>query len=78
MIKEMRPIDFPEANGKLLGKGETIDLPVCFTADGNVCSCWHIPFIKRLKLIFSGRVYLVVKGKTHPPLWIDTSVFKKG
>ena len=77
MKQEMYPVNFPEANGKLVGNHLDVkDIPVCFTADGNVCSCWYIPFIKRLKLIFIGQVYLVVKGKTHPPLWIDTEVFK--
>jgi hypothetical protein len=71
----VKPIKFQQANGVLTGTGGIEDLPVCRTTDGNVCSCWHIPFWKRIQILFLGRVFLVVKGKTHPPLWIDTKAF---
>lgn len=73
----VEPIMFPQANGMLHGNRPTNDLPVCRTVEGYTCSCWHIPLWKRIKLVWSGNVYLVVKGTTHPPLWIDTEVVWK-
>ena len=72
---ETIPVTFPEANGTLHGRDDVNDLPVCRTTDGNTCSCWKLPIRKRIGLLFTGRVYLVVRGKTHPPLWIDTEAF---
>lgn len=72
---ETVPITFAEANSTLYGTGDVRDLPVCRTVDGNVCSCWKIPLRKRLSVLCTGRVYLVVRGSTHPPLWIDTDAF---
>ena len=77
MNNEIRPVKFPEANGTLCGTGDVKDLPVCHTVDGNVTSCWYIPWWKRVKLLLTGKIYLVVKGRTHPPLWIDTKAFER-
>ena len=74
---ESGPVAFPQANGVLHGNRETKDLPVCRTPDGMVCSCWRIPLWKRIKLLWKGNVWLVVKGTTQPPLWVDTEVFWK-
>ena len=74
--KEMAPVFFPQANGMLFGNRVVNDLPVCRT-DGRVVSCWQVPPWKRVKLLFSGRIWLVVKGTTQPPLWIDTEVIWK-
>lgn len=71
------PIMFPQANGMLHGNRPTNDLPVCRTVEGYTCSCWHIPLWKRIKLLWTGNVYLAVKGTTQPPLWIDTEVVWK-
>lgn len=71
------PILFRQANGTLHGNRDTNDLPVARTAESNTVSCWHIPLWKRIKLLWTGNVWLVVKGPTHPPLWIDTEVFWK-
>jgi len=73
---ETRPVKFKQANWVLKGPDGVEDLPVCHTDDGNVCSCWRIPWIKRLKVLLTGRVFLVVRGHTHPPLWIDTECFE--
>lgn len=74
--KETKPVFFPQANGVLHGNRPAEDLPVCRT-DGMVVSCWHVPLWKRIRLLFSGRIWLVVKGTTQPPLWIDTEVIWK-
>ena len=73
---DIEPVDFPQANGKLTGNADTKDLPVCRT-DNIVVSCWHVSFWKRFKILVTGKLWLVVKGKTQPPLWIDTEVFWK-
>jgi len=77
MKKETRPISFKEANTTLKGREGVDDLPVHFNGE-NVTSCWRIPFSKRIKVLLTGRIYLVVRGKTHPPLWIDTEAFTRG
>ena len=72
--RETEPVIFRQANGTLNGNRTTKDLPVCRTEENFTVSCWKIPFWKRVKLLANGRVWLVVKGPTHPPLWIDTEV----
>jgi len=72
----IEPVNFPQANGKLTGNADTKDLPVCRT-DNLVVSYWRVPFWKRLKILVTGKVWLVVKGKTQPPLWICTEVIWK-
>lgn len=76
-FKDCEPITFPLANGTMHGTNDVHDLPVCRTIDGYVVSCWKIPFIKRILLLFSGRIYLVVRGSNHPPVYVDTDVFEK-
>lgn len=59
----------------------TCDLPVCKTKlDGEdvVVSCWVVgSMIDRIKMLFTGRVYLVCKGHTHPPLYVEVDIFDK-
>lgn len=72
MKDEVKPIAFKQANDTLLGGliEDCEDLPVF--KDGHlVISCWRVPVWKRLVLLFTGRVWLVVRGKTHPPLFIE-------
>jgi hypothetical protein len=73
-VKEVKPIMFREANSVLRGAGDVIDLPIHNNGE-NVTSCWKFPLVKRLRVLLTGRVYLVVKGRTHPPLWIDSVAF---
>lgn len=75
-MKETKPIMFKEANDVLYGwPKDIVDLPV-YRNDEQVISCWKIPLIRRLKLLFTGRVYLHVLGKTHPPVCIETDAFE--
>jgi len=62
MENETKPINFRKMNGVLAGGKGVDDLPVCFTNDGNVCSCWRIPWRKRWRVLLTGRVFLVVQG----------------
>jgi hypothetical protein len=77
-MKETKPIRFKEANGMLYGNNGVFDLPVCRTIEGNTCSCWRIPLARRLRVLLTGCVYRVVKGPTHPPLYIETGAFHNG
>ena len=47
------------------------DLPVY--TDGKQCvSCWKMSFKERIKVLFTGRVWLGVIGhRTQPPVWLD-------
>jgi len=75
-MKETIPIMFREATGILRGGSKDIlDLPV-YRNDEQVISCWKIPIMRRLRVLFTGRVYLHVLGKTHPPLCIETDAFE--
>lgn len=75
-MNEITPIDFKEANAILKGgKGEG-DMYIHDDGEG-LLSCWKIPLHQRLKLLFSGKIYLCVKGKKHPPVWLDTEGLEK-
>jgi hypothetical protein len=78
MDLEVKPVTFDRANSTLRGGliENCEDLPV-YKDELCTVSCWKIPLLKRIQLLFTGVVWLVVKGKTHPPLYIETTVFKK-
>jgi len=68
------PIEFKEANTTLRGSGDVRDLPVY--ADGEiVISCWKIPFRRRIKLFFSGRIFVCALSATHPPIFVETEIY---
>jgi len=69
-MKEIQPIPFSEHNHCLFGFGDIEDLPVLRTKD-RVISCWSIPFLKRIKLLFTGKIWFCAKGTTHPPMFIE-------
>jgi len=76
-MKATIPIHFKEANNTLYSTTDDSDvksLPV-FKDGEHIVSCWRIPFWKRFKVLFTGKVWLVVRGNSHPPLWIDTECF---
>lgn len=72
----MKTIKFKEAN-KELTKPKNMTDKKCGSLwvfnDGKQCiSCWKVPFWKRVKMLFHGKVWLsVVSGNTQPPVWID-------
>jgi len=72
----MLPITFKESNRKLYAPSEEgccskIPLPVW--TDGTQCvSCWKCSFLERLKILFTGRVWVSVRsGETQPPMWVE-------
>ena len=79
----MLPIKFKEAN-KNLAKPKGMTDEECGSlwvfSDGKQCiSCWKVPFWKRIKMLFHGKVWLSIRtGSTQPPCWIDvdSTVFK--
>jgi hypothetical protein len=72
---ETKPVDFDESNGVLFGMNGVEGLPI-YRDEKYTISCWHIPFWKRIKLLFTGNVWLRVEGQSHPPLWIDIECFE--
>lgn len=66
----MKPIYFPQST-KELQKNGCLPLPVW--SDGKQCvSCWKPTFIERLKILFTGKVWLgVVSGTTQPPVFVS-------
>ena len=78
----MKPINFKESNKNLLKPesmkdGECGSLPVY--NDGVYCiSCWKLSFRERIKLLFSGKIWLWVWfGDTQPPVCLEaTNPFK--
>lgn len=75
-MKETKPIMFKEANDVMYGTSrDIVDLPV-YRNDEQIISCRRIPILRRLRVLFTGRVYLHVLGKTHPPVCIETDAFE--
>ena len=67
------PVDFIGANTSLTSGGNenTFDLPV-FRDGGRVVSCWRIPFWRRFRVFVTGKIWVCIKGNTHPPLYVET------
>ena len=76
-MRETKPVQFKQANDVLLG-GDTgaADLPI-FRGEQHVVSCWRLPWIRRVRVLLTGCVYLVVQGKTHPPVYVETDEFRR-
>jgi hypothetical protein len=62
----MKPVDFKQSN-IVLGKNqpEYLDLPV-FTNDEMTVSCWKLTWRERLKLLFTGRLWLTQLNFSQP------------
>lgn len=83
----MKPIPFNEANKVLTapvqgatteGTAHKID-PLHVFTDGQMCiSCWQPTWRERLKILFSGKVWLfIISGSTQPPVAVvSDSPFK--
>lgn len=65
----LKPIDFPEANKKYVGKNMG-DLPT--HSDGeSIISIWKAPIIARLRFLLTGKINLCIKGASQPPVWLS-------
>lgn len=79
----MKPIDFSQSTKVLqrpstMAESECQSLPVW--NDGKQCvSCWKATFKERVKILFTGKVWLgVLSGKTQPPVFVTgENVFEK-
>ena len=79
------PCKFPEANRNLTQPDNMTDEEcgsLWVYTDGNQCvSCWQLTWRQRLRLLFSGKIWLgVLSGYTQPPVWLTCAdtVFAKG
>lgn len=62
------PVDFEQANKKLTGRTPDVSDLLVHDNGTSVMSCWKIPFWARIKIVFTGKIFLAIKGKTHPPV----------
>jgi len=69
----MNPVGFKESNQTLKAPSDMPsckDLPVF--SNGEMCiSCWRLSWKERLIALVWGRAWLLVWGKTHPPVSIN-------
>jgi len=55
----MIPIKFPEQNCTYAkNQKEYLPLPTFKSIDGEVISCWKLTFFERIKLLFTGKLWL--------------------
>lgn len=74
----MKPKQFREANGTLLGgpaaqygtDKDVEDLPV-YRGAGETISCWSASLWERLRILITGKVYLRIAAQTHPPVSVE-------
>lgn len=72
----MKPIDFPQST-KVLQRPSSMTenecSPLHVWSDGKQCvSCWKPSFIERLKILFTGNVWIgVLSGGTQPPIFVS-------
>lgn len=72
----MKPIDFSQST-KILQRPSTMPESECQSlpvwSDGKQCvSCWKPTFKERVKILFTGKVWLgVLSGKTQPPVFVS-------
>ena len=65
---EMKPTVFKEQNNIYTGVN-CGELPV-LKLDDQIISKWELSFFERIKLLFTGAVWLGVAGKQQPPVYI--------
>lgn len=73
----MEPVRFSRYNEELLADDPSIKpLPVlaCTYPDNTteIISCWKPTFWERLKVLFTGKVFVHILCKQHPPLYVST------
>ena len=55
----MKPIEFPGCNIVYAkDQREYLPLPAQRGSEGEVISCWKLGFLERLKVLFTGKMYL--------------------
>jgi hypothetical protein len=73
----MRPVEFKQANKNLLPPSK-VDVPcksLPVFSNGRQCvSCWQLTLLERVKILFTGKIWLGVLGKTQPPLYLEVTI----
>ena len=55
----MKPIEFPQQTHVLAkNQPQYLPLPVYIESDGTVVSCWKLTMRERIRLLFTGRLWL--------------------
>ena len=55
----MVPVEFPEQNTVIAkGQPEYLGLPAYLGPDGHMVSCWRLSVWERIKILFTGRLWL--------------------
>lgn len=71
----MNVIDFKEVNTVYAeNQPEYLQLPAHKTRDGEVISCWNLSFTERLRVLFTGKLWLQVLTFNSPlqPLLLNS------
>lgn len=71
----MKPIHFDEANTVYAkNQPEYLPLPAHKTEDGMVTSCWRLSLKERIRMLITGRVYVMQLTFNRPlqPLLVST------
>lgn len=67
----MKPINFKEKNVTYVKNG-CKDLPA-FKTEDKIISKWKMSILERLKVIFTGCIWLIIQGNAHPPVCLTVS-----
>lgn len=74
----MKPIKFHKECGEATGEG-CEPLPYLATHEEDIeidsfTTCWKMNFIERLRALFTGRIYCVIRGRTIRPMYLETNM----
>ena len=75
--REMKPIEFKEQNILYTKPADMTDeecgsLPAYKDGMNNI-SCWTMSIKERLKVLFTGVIWINVLGKGQPPIWLGVN-----
>jgi hypothetical protein len=77
----MKPIEFKQQNVTYTDRQKIyLPLPAHETKDGIVISCWYMSFFERVKILFTGRLYvsIITFNKQIQPIRLQvSSMFQK-
>jgi hypothetical protein len=76
----LQPTKFPEHNIVFAeNQPEYIPLPAHRTEGGTVISCWRLPLKERIKMLFSGKIFIssMTFNKPLQPLLVTTKFYKE-
>jgi len=63
-VKWLQATGFEESN--VVAKGDGYFDLYTLKGNGMFTSCWKVPFIKRIKLLFTGRIWLCLEYEKQP------------